>query len=183
MSDDEVLIERARFLATQARDPAAHYQHSTIGFNYRMSNVLAGIGRGQLSELSAKISRRRKNFDFYRSRLEGVPGIEFMPIASWGQSNHWLTCINIDGREFGASSDEVRIALERSNIESRPVWKPLHLQPVFASCRVRSAGVSESVFRTGLCLPSGSNLSENDLARVCDSILQASSYNFNSKSL
>ena len=163
---------RARFLATQARDPAPHYQHSAIGFNYRMSNVLAGIGRGQLRVLPDRIAARRKNFERYRAALGSVPGIAFMPIAAHGTANYWLTCITIDPAKFGASREDVRLALEAQNIESRPVWKPLHMQPVFAGCRVRGGGVSEAAFADGLCLPSGSSLSQNELQRVCALLLE-----------
>lgn len=183
VSEDAALIERARYLATQARDPAPHYQHSTIGFNYRMSNVLAGIGRGQLCQLPERIAARKRNYEYYRLTLGSVPGIEFLPMAPWGESNYWLTCIKIDERAFGASSDQVRRSLELANVESRPVWKPLHLQPVFASCRVRGGSVSENAFGTGLCLPSGSSLSEADLSRVCKGILQSSPHKFTHDSL
>ena len=167
VSENAQLIERARFLATQARDPAPHYQHSQIGFNYRMSNVLAGIGRGQLRALPQRIAARRMNFERYRAALAGVPGIAFMPVAGHGGPNYWLTCITIDPAQFGATREDVRLALEAENIESRPVWKPLHLQPVFADCRVRGGGLAESIFERGLCLPSGSSLSASDLDRIC----------------
>jgi dTDP-4-amino-4,6-dideoxygalactose transaminase len=171
VSEDGQLIERARFLATQARDPAPHYQHSAIGFNYRMSNVLAGIGRGQLSVLPQRIAARRRNFERYRAALGGVAGIEFMPIAAYGEPNYWLTCITIDPERFGATREDVRQSLEAENIESRPVWKPLHLQPIFADCRVRGGTVSASIFDRGLCLPSGSNLSDADHDRICAIVL------------
>ena len=172
VSEDARLIERARFLATQARDPAPHYQHSQIGFNYRMSNVLAGIGRGQLRALPRRIAARRANFERYRAALAGVPGIGFMPVADYGEPNYWLTCITIDPAQFGATREDVRLALEAENIESRPVWKPLHLQPVFAHCRVRGSGLAASIFERGLCLPSGSSLSASDLDRVCAILLR-----------
>jgi pyridoxal phosphate-dependent aminotransferase EpsN len=170
VSDDETLIERARHLATQARDPAPHYQHSTLGFNYRMSNVLAAIGRGQLRVLDERIKARRRNFAAYRRALGGLPGVEFMPIAAYSQPNFWLTCITIDPEKFGASREDVRLALEAHNIEARPLWKPLHLQPVFAGCRVRGGNVATSLFERGLCLPSGSSLTSLDLERVCEII-------------
>ena len=168
VSDDASLIERARYLATQARDPAPHYQHSQVGFNYRMSNVLAGIGRGQLRALPERSAARRKNFARYQEVLGGLPGIEFMPIADHGTPNCWLTCITIDPAKFGGTREDVRLALEAENIESRPMWKPLHLQPVFAGARTRGGGVSEHLFERGLCLPSGSSLGAEDHARVCD---------------
>jgi pyridoxal phosphate-dependent aminotransferase EpsN len=168
VSDDRELIERTRFLATQARDPAPHYQHSAIGFNYRLSNVLAGIGRGQLRALPERIATRRRHREYYLEALGGLPGIGFNPIASYGEPNHWLTCVTIDPAQFGATREDVRQALEAVNIESRPVWKPLHLQPVFAASRVRGGAVSAGIFEQGLCLPSGSSLTEEDLARICD---------------
>ena len=171
VSEDPLLIARARHLATQARDPAPHYQHSAIGFNYRMSNVLAGIGRGQLRALPERIAARRRNFERYQAALAGVPGIAFMPIAAYGEPNYWLTCITIDPDQFGASREDVRLALEASNIESRPVWKPLHLQPVFSAFRVRGGEVAASVFEQGLCLPSGSSLTEEEHGRICAILL------------
>lgn len=170
VSDDEELIRKARFLATQARDPAPHYQHSVIGYNYRLSNVLAGIGRGQLKVLQERVLARRKNFDFYCEHLSDLPGIGFMPEASFGISTRWLSCITIDSQEFGATRDEVRLHLASSQIESRPVWKPLHLQPVFLGCDCFGGSVAEDLFDRGLCLPSGSNLTQDDLERVVNAI-------------
>jgi pyridoxal phosphate-dependent aminotransferase EpsN len=167
VSHDMAVVEKARFLATQAREPAPHYQHSEIGFNYRMSNVLAAIGRGQLTALPRRIAARRRNFEFYRSALGSLPGIQFMPEADFGRSTRWLTCLTIDTAEFRATREDVRLALEAENIEARPVWKPMHLQPVFEACRVKGGPVSEKLFEGGLCLPSGSALTEDDLARVC----------------
>src|SRR5690606_23973890 len=122
------------YLASQARDPAAHYEHSVIGYNYRLSNVLAAIGRGQLAQLPERIAARKRNRELYQSTLGALPGVEFNPILRDAEPNHWLTCITIDPAEFGASREEVRLALEAENIEARPVWKPLHLQPVFKDC-------------------------------------------------
>jgi dTDP-4-amino-4,6-dideoxygalactose transaminase len=166
VSDEENLVERARFLATQARDPAPHYQHSEIGYNYRMSNILAAIGRGQLRVLEDRVSARRANFEHYCCELGDMPGVEFMPEAAWGRCTRWLTCLTIDPDAFGATREDVRLALERENIEARPVWKPMHLQPVFTGCPVRGGAVAERLFDRGLCLPSGSNLSEEDRRRV-----------------
>ncbi|MEW6368643.1 MAG: aminotransferase class I/II-fold pyridoxal phosphate-dependent enzyme [Acidobacteriota bacterium] len=166
VSADQALVKRARFLATQARDPAPHYEHSTIGYNYRMSNVLAAIGRGQLTVLDQRLEARRRNFEFYRSALVDLPGLSFMPEAEYGRSTRWLTCVMIDPEAFGATREDVRLALEAENIEARPVYKPLHLQPVFSDCRVRGGRVSEEIFEKGLCLPSGSNLTTEDLHRV-----------------
>jgi pyridoxal phosphate-dependent aminotransferase EpsN len=169
-SNDESLIHHARFLATQARDDAPHYQHSQIGFNYRMSNLLAAVGLAQLAALDDFIAARRRNFEFYRERLIQLPGVSMMPEAAYGRSNRWLTVMLVDGDRFGATPDDLRIALAAQNIESRPVWKPLHLQPVFANCRHRTNGVAEDLFRRGLCLPSGSALNEVQLDRVCSCI-------------
>lgn len=166
LSNDGELIRRARFLATQARDPAPHYEHSQIGFNYRMSNVLAAIGRGQLKTLAERVAARRANFEAYRAALCNVPGIDFMPEAPWGRSNRWLTCITIEPNAFGATREDVRLALEEENIESRPVWKPMHLQPVFRECRAVGGAISERFFENGLCLPSGTSLTEADRDRV-----------------
>jgi dTDP-4-amino-4,6-dideoxygalactose transaminase len=167
VSPDGALIRHALKLATQARDPAPHYEHSEIGYNYRMSNVLAAIGRGQLPVLADRVAARRRNFDFYVEALGELPGLTFMPEAPWGIHNRWLTTLTIDPREFGADREAMRLALEAENIEARPVWKPMHLQPVFAQYPVVGGDVAESLFRDGLCLPSGSNLQETDLERVC----------------
>lgn len=170
VSDDEQLVNRARKLATQARDPAPHYEHSEIGYNYRLSNVSAAIGRGQLRVLEDRVQARRRNFEFYFNALSDLPGIEFMPEAPWGRHTRWLTCITIDPARFGASREDVRLALEAANIESRPVWKPMHLQPVFSRYEAVGGAVAEDLFVRGLCLPSGSNLRESDLQRVVDVI-------------
>jgi len=130
-SDDKALIDQARFLSQQARDPAPHYEHSTFGYNYRMSNVLAAIGRGQLKVLDERVRRKREIFDYYQNALGDLPGIEFMPEPEWSRSNRWLTVILFTPEEFGAGRETVRLALEAENIEARPVWKPMHLQPVF----------------------------------------------------
>ena len=158
--------EKARFWATQARDSAPHYQHSEIGYNYRMSNVLAGIGRGQLRVLADRVESRRKNFMFYQQSLSALPGISFMPEASWGKATRWLTCITVDPHRFGADREKIRNALAAENIESRQVWKPMHLQPVYSGSQSYGGAVAASLFERGLCLPSGSNLSEDDLRRV-----------------
>jgi dTDP-4-amino-4,6-dideoxygalactose transaminase len=170
VSDDECLIAHARKLATQAREAAPHYEHTEIGYNYRMSNVLAAIGRGQLAVLEDRVLARRRNFDFYVDALGDVPGIEFMPEAPWGRHSRWLTCMTVDPREAGVGRERLRLAMEAENIEARPVWKPMHLQPVFAGCELYGGGVSADLFERGLCLPSGSNLTEADLERVVASI-------------
>lgn len=168
VSNDESLIKKARFLATQARDPAPHYQHSEIGYNYRMSNVLAGIGRGQLMVLKDRVNARRANTAFYHNAFADLPGIEFMPEAPWNRCTRWLTCILVDPAKFGVDREAIRLALETENIEARPVWKPMHLQPVFAHCDKFGGEVAEDLFNRGLCLPSGSNLTEGDLQRVVE---------------
>ncbi len=167
---DEQAARRARFLATQARDPAPHYEHSQIGYNYRMSNLLAAVGRGQLSVLESRVARRRENFEFYRQALGQLPGISFMPEPASCRSTRWLTCIVVDPARFGATREDIRLALEAENIEARPVWKPMHLQPVFRDCRCYGGAVSAHLFDNGLCLPSGSSLSATDRARVVDVI-------------
>lgn len=166
VSDDPDLVSKARFLATQARDPAPHYQHSEIGYNYRLSNVLAGIGRGQLRVLEQRVQARRRNFEVYQQALGKLPGIKFMPEAAFGRATRWLSCITINPAEFGANREQVRSSLAEQQIEARPVWKPLHLQPVFAGCESIGGAVSEDLFKYGLCLPSGSNLTNEDLERV-----------------
>ena len=166
VSEDANLIAQARFLATQARDPAPHYQHSQIGYNYRLSNVLAGIGRGQLQVLPQRVAARRRVFERYLEMLGDLPGLEFMPEPDYSRSTRWLTCLTIDPRQAGVDRETVRLALEAQNIESRPVWKPLHLQPVFARDEAVGGAVSERLFAHGLCLPSGSAMTDEELHRV-----------------
>jgi dTDP-4-amino-4,6-dideoxygalactose transaminase len=168
---DEKLAARARFLATQARDPAPHYQHSTLGYNYRMSNLLAAVGRAQLRVLAERVRQRRRNFDYYEGAFRDVPGITFMPEASFGVGTRWLTVILVDPSQFGATREDVRAHLESLNLESRPLWKPLHLQPVFAGCRIVGGPVAEGLFEKGLCLPSGSQMTTDDLSRVVEAVL------------
>jgi dTDP-4-amino-4,6-dideoxygalactose transaminase len=165
-SHDPDLIAHARKLSTQARDPAPHYEHTEIGYNYRMSNIVAAIGRGQLRVLDHRVERKRQIFATYQQHLGDLPGITFMPEASTGRCNRWLTVILIDPAQFGCTNDQVRLALEAENIESRPVWKPMHLQPVFRGCRMRGGAVSQHLFANGLCLPSGTAMTDADLARV-----------------
>ncbi len=171
VSRDGEMVERARFLASQAREPAPHYEHEVIGYNYRLSNVLAGIGRAQLTVLDRRIEQKRKIFAFYRDSFRDEPGIALMPEADYGRANRWLTCITVEPRKFGATSENVREYLDRNDIESRPVWKPMHMQPVFSSCRIRGGAVSEDLFEKGLCLPSGTNLTKEELERVASSVL------------
>jgi pyridoxal phosphate-dependent aminotransferase EpsN len=173
VSDDPDLVAKARFLATQARDPAPHYQHSEVGYNYRLSNVLAGIGRGQLRVLGDRVAARRRNFEVYQQALGNLPGIEFMPEAPFGRATRWLTCLTINSAAFGADREQVRLALAKQQIEARPVWKPLHLQPVFTDdCECIGGAIAEDLFEHGLCLPSGSNLTTEDLERVIHAITE-----------
>lgn len=196
-ADDEGFIETARFLSQQARDPAPHYEHSQVGYNYRMSNILAAIGRGQLRVLDDRVEAKRRIFEYYRKALGSLPGITFMPEASYGRCSRWLTVVQISPEEFGVDREQVRLALEEENIESRPLWKPMHLQPVFDVGRQREVGtqrtgicgvedhghsrtlapstykartvggkLSEELFEKGLCLPSGTQMTEEDLERV-----------------
>jgi dTDP-4-amino-4,6-dideoxygalactose transaminase len=188
-SDDETFIQEARILSQQAREPAPHYEHSQIGYNYRMSNILAAIGRGQLRVLDERVKRKREIFNYYHEALNDIQGIEFMPEAPYGRSNRWLTVILITPEEFGADREKVRLALEAENIEARPVWKPMHMQPVFGSrrkakgerlkakenittynARVVGGAVAEDLFERGLCLPSGTAMTESDLNRVIEVI-------------
>jgi dTDP-4-amino-4,6-dideoxygalactose transaminase len=171
LSNDGALIEKARYLATQARDPAPHYQHSEIGFNYRMSNVLAGIGRGQLEVLNNRVEARRSNFEKYKSYFNTLSNkgyiFQFQPETKGAKSNRWLTCIVIDPKfNKGITRENLRLALDSQNIESRPLWKPMHQQPVFEHCKFYGSGVSDYLFENGLCLPSGSNLTEEDFERI-----------------
>ena len=166
-------VEHARKLSTQAREPVAHYEHVEIGFNYRMSNLLAALGRGQLESLAERVATRRSIRDRYRELLGDVPGLAFMPEAPYGTTNAWLTCIVVDPQAFGAARETIRLALEAEVIEARPLWKPLHLQPVFASHDAFGGDVSARLFERGLCLPSGSALTEADQDRVVATVLSA----------
>jgi dTDP-4-amino-4,6-dideoxygalactose transaminase len=168
VSSDPDLTAHARKLASQARDPFPYYEHSEIGYNYRMSNILAAIGRGQLTTLEERVTARRRNFAFYREALSDLPGVTFMPEAPWGRHTRWLTCVLIDPEETGTDREAIRLALEGDDIEARPLWKPMHLQPVFSEHERIGGEVSETLFSFGLCLPSGSNLQESQLQRVVD---------------
>lgn len=170
-SPDEQFIEKARFLSEQARDHAPHYEHSQIGYNYRMSNISAAIGRGQLRRLGERVEIKRRIFDNYEKAFADVAGIEFMPEARYGRSSRWLSVVLIEPKEFGADRERVRIALEKENIESRAVWKPMHLQPVFKGSSMRGGKVCEDFFQRGLCLPSGTAMSDEDLEKVVETIL------------
>jgi dTDP-4-amino-4,6-dideoxygalactose transaminase len=175
VSRDPGVISHARKLATQAREPVVHYEHTEIGYNYRMSNVLAAIGRAQLEDLDNRVDARRRIFQRYQSNLSRAPGCDFMPEASWGRHTRWLTCLTIDPQRFGADREDIRLALERENVESRPLWKPMHLQPVFAERESVGGAVSQRLFERGLCLPSGSNLSLKDVDRISDIVLSCAS--------
>lgn len=173
VSDDAAMIERTRYLATQARSPAPHYEHEEVGFNYRMSNVCAALGRGQLRGLDRKVARRRAIFDRYHEALEQLPGITFMPEADTGLATRWLTVMQVDSSVAGVDRDAVRKHLATLDIEARPAWKPMHTQPVFASAEILGGSVSERIFRDGLCLPSGSGLTDDQIDRVIDEVGQA----------
>jgi pyridoxal phosphate-dependent aminotransferase EpsN len=173
VSDDPSLVQEVRFMSTQARDPAPHYEHSRLGYNYRMSNVLAAIGRSQLRVLRDRVRARRAVFEAYREALKDVPGITWMPESPTGESSRWLSVMLLDPEAFGASPEDVRLELEARDVESRPVWKPLHLQPLYRGCRSVGGKVAERLFGAGLCLPSGSQMTRMDLQRVVDGILRA----------
>ncbi len=171
LSRNRAWIERARFLATQAREPARHYEHTVVGYNYRLSNLLAAVGRAQLSDLDRRVDARRAINRRYRAALAGLPGWSFMPEAAGGLCTFWLTCATIDPDLFGADRDAVIDHLAAHDIESRPVWKPLHLQPVFRRCRALGGSVSEGLFKRGICLPSGSSLTPEALDLVIDTVM------------
>ncbi|HJQ77238.1 MAG TPA: aminotransferase class I/II-fold pyridoxal phosphate-dependent enzyme [Acidimicrobiia bacterium] len=173
VTDDGDWAARARFLATQARDEAPHYQHSEIGYNYRLSNLLAALGRSQLSDLERRVALRREHNAVYRKALGGIPGVEFMPEAKGHFSTSWLTCLTVDPKQAGVDRERIRLHLESLDIESRPAWKPMHLQPVFAPCKAYGGEVAARLFEVGLCLPSGSSLSTVDRDRVIDGFRDA----------
>jgi len=164
------LIAHARKLSTQAREPAPHYEHTEIGFNYRLSNLLAAVGRAQLEVLPDRLAARRRVNETYRGLLADVPGVSFMPEAPYGRSNCWLTCILVNPAEAGTDRETIRLALEAEDIEARPLWKPMHLQPVYRDAPVYGGEVSASLFERGLCLPSGSALTEADQERVVETL-------------
>jgi dTDP-4-amino-4,6-dideoxygalactose transaminase len=173
ISNNAEMIEKARFLATQARDIAPHYQHSYIGYNYRMSNVLAGIGRGQLEVLNDRVAARRNNFERYKLYFSKYNNagfdIQFQEEMDRYYSNRWLTCILVDPyKNKGLTREEIRLTMDAQNIETRPLWKPMHQQPIFSNCKSYINGVSDNLFENGLCLPSGSNLTEEEFSRIFD---------------
>lgn len=164
VSDYDERIAKARFWATQSRDQAKHYQHSELGFNYRMSNVVAGIGRGQIKVLDQRVEKKRYIFNFYKRKLDGLDGVEFMPSNEWNEPNYWLSSLVLTGN---VRPSDVMEALEQENIESRPVWKPMHMQPFFEKYDFVGADVSEKLFENGICLPSDTKMTNEDLERVC----------------
>ncbi|MDB5255495.1 MAG: epsN [Chitinophagaceae bacterium] len=167
LSNDKTKIEKARFLATQARDPAPHYQHSEIGYNYRMSNICAGIGRGQMLVLDRRVEQKRALYDWYKALLSATPGITFLPEPEGFLSNRWLTCILVDpALTQSISREDIRLAMEKENIESRPLWKPMHSQPVFRDAPYYGDHLSEKLFDQGLCLPSDTNIEEEEKNRI-----------------
>ena len=167
-SDDEALIEHARKLSQQARDAAPHYEHTEVGYNYRLSNILAAIGVGQLAVLDERVARRRAIFERYKANLGRLPGISFMPEAAYGRHNRWLTVLLVEPEAFGATREAIRLTLEAQDIESRPVWKPMHMQPVFRTAAVVGGGVCERLFDIGLCLPSGSAMTDAEVDKVSE---------------
>jgi len=170
VSDNKKLIDKVKFWATQAREQEAHYEHLEMGYNYRMSNVVAAIGRGQLTVLDERVKRKREIFSEYKRLLSPLPGIEFMPEAGYGRSNRWLTCITVDKEKFGADREQIRLALEKNNIESRPLWKPMHMQPLFRNSEIVGGKVSEELFASGLCLPSGTAMTDECIERIASII-------------
>jgi dTDP-4-amino-4,6-dideoxygalactose transaminase len=170
VTEDATLAARVRKLATQGREATPHYEHCEVGYNYRLSNICAAIGRAQLARLEQRVAARRAVFERYRQSLADLPGLSFAPEAPWGRHTRWLTCILIEPRDFGCDRETVRRALEAQNIEARPLWKPMHLQPLYAGCEAVGGGVSAHLFEQGLCLPSGSNLSHADQDRVIEII-------------
>ncbi len=174
VSQNADTVKDARFLATQARDEAPHYQHSQIGYNYRMSNLCAGVGRGQMEVLAKRIAKRREIFDKYHAHMGNKKGISFLEEPYGYFSNRWLTTILVDPAKAGCTREDIRLAFEKENIESRPLWKPMHLQPVFKDYPFYGDGTADALFQNGLCLPSGSNLTDDDMDRifeVMDSVL------------
>ncbi len=167
VSDDEQKIKKVRFWSTQSRDAARHYQHSELGFNYRMSNVVAGIGRGQLKVLDQRVAKKKYIFEFYKRELGQLEGVDFMPINDWNEPNYWLSVMTLNGP---VRPLDVMEALEKENIESRPVWKPMHMQPFFAEYDYIGGDVSEKLFENGVCLPSDTKMIDEDLERICSII-------------
>lgn len=169
-SDNEEMIARARWLSQQAKEPEPYYEHKEIGYNYRMSNVVAAVGRGQAEVIPDRVKRKREIFDYYEQELGSCPGISFMPEADYGQCNRWLTVMLVDKDKFGSSPNEIRVTLEEENIESRPVWKPMHQQPIFKGNTIFGGKISEDLFERGICLPSGTAMTTGEMKRIVDLI-------------
>jgi len=172
VTDSGSVADRARLLANQAREPVPHYEHNEVGYNYRLSNLLAAFGRAQLADLDRRVEKRRAIFDRYRAGLSHLPGLAFMPEAPTGRANRWLTCLTLDPAASGFTPVELREHLAGQAIEARPTWKPMHLQPVYKDCPARLDGTAETIFENGLCLPSGSSLSDSDQDRVIAAIIE-----------
>ena len=170
LSNDTEALQKARFLATQAKENAPHYEHKEMGYNYRMSNIAAAIGVGQLKVLDKRVAARRANHDFYHELLSNVKGVEFLQEPQGFYSNRWLSCIMIDPSLSGIDREQLRLALEEENIESRPLWKPMHMQPLFENCGYYGTDFSEKLFQDGLCLPSGSNLTLEEKERISNQL-------------
>ena len=170
VSDDEELIQKVKFWATQAKNDAVHYEHTEIGYNYRLSNVLAAIGRGQLKVLPDRVKEKRRIFDHYHSALKDLPGVSFMPEPDFAHSSRWLTCLTVDQERAGVDRDALIRILGKNNIESRPTWKPMHLQPLYRDCEVIGGEVAAKLFQQGICLPSGTAMSNKDLCLIVDII-------------
>ena len=164
VSDDEERIKKVRFWSTQSRDQARHYEHSELGYNYRMSNIVAGIGRGQLKVLDQRVAKKKYIFEYYKKELGRLAGVSFMPINDWNEPNYWLSVMTLNGK---VKPVDVMEALEKENIESRPVWKPMHMQPFFAGYDYIGGNVSEKLFENGVCLPSDTKMTDGDLERIC----------------
>jgi len=169
-SDNEEIIARARWLSQQAKEPEPYYEHKEIGYNYRMSNVVAAVGRGQAEVIPDRVKRKREIFDYYEQELGSCPGISFMPEADYGQCNRWLTVMLVDKDKFGSSPNVIRVTLEEENIESRPVWKPMHQQPIFKGNTIFGGKISEDLFERGICLPSGTAMTTGEMKRIVDLI-------------
>lgn len=167
VSNNEERIDKVRFWSTQSRDPARHYQHSELGYNYRMSNIIAGIGRGQLKVLDKRIQKKKYIFEYYKRELEQLDGVKMMPINEWNEPNYWLSCLTLNGK---VKPIDIIEALEADNIESRPIWKPMHMQPFYKDCDYIGGDVSNKIFENGICLPSDTKMTDEDLARVVNNI-------------
>ncbi|HSN84626.1 MAG TPA: DegT/DnrJ/EryC1/StrS family aminotransferase, partial [Polyangiales bacterium] len=172
VSDDPTMTAKARHLASQARQPVPHYEHQELGYNYRLSNLLAALGRAQLARLDGFIERRREINRAYREALGGLQGVSFPSERLGSRSTYWLTCLLLDDTRLGVGPDEIREHLETHNVEARPVWKPMHLQPLYRDCRVIGGTVAKDLFHRGLCLPSGSSLTDADQRRVIEAFLE-----------